>query len=107
VGPMYVDAWASGSGEALDRLQGALTPGAFYNTWVDDKITANIKELSSTFDRDARAKQYGELQQYMFDNPPFVYLYRPTIYEAYSTKVTGYAPTLPEVFDLSPVSVAK
>jgi peptide/nickel transport system substrate-binding protein len=106
VGPMYVDGWASGSGEALDRLQGALTPGAFYNTWVDDKLTEQIKTISTTFDRDQRAKLYSQLQRYMYDNPPFVYLYRQTIYEAVSSRVSGYVPTLTELYDLSVVSVS-
>jgi peptide/nickel transport system substrate-binding protein len=105
VGPMYVDSWSSDSGEALPRLQGALLPGNYYNTWEDETIVNYINELSRTIDRDARAGLYAELQQYMFDNPPFVYLYALNLYEATTSRVQGYSPRANEGYYLNAVSV--
>ncbi|MBA3871744.1 MAG: ABC transporter substrate-binding protein [Anaerolineae bacterium] len=107
VGPMYVDGWASGSGEALDRLQGALDPTGFYNTWVDTKLSDQINTLAATFDRDARAKLYKDLQKYMYDNPPFIYLYTQMIFEAVNSKVEGYSPTSTELINLTDISISK
>ncbi len=106
VGPLYVDGWASGSGEALDRLQGALDPTGFYNTWVDTKLSDQITTLAATFDRDARAKLYTELQKYMYDNPPFIYLYTQMIFEGVNSKVEGYSPTSTELINLSDISIS-
>lgn len=104
VGPMYVDSWSSASGEALERLDGALTPGNYYNTWVDDTIDDYITRIGSTIDRDERAGLYSELQAYMYENPPFIYLYQLNLFEAVNTRVQGYSPRAAEnyyVFDIT------
>lgn len=98
VGPMYVDSWSSGVGEALPRLQGALLPGNYYNTWEDSTIVDYVTRLSTTVDRDERAKLYGELQSYMFENPPFIYLYSLNLFEATRDRVQGYSPMANEGF---------
>ncbi|MDX2141029.1 MAG: ABC transporter substrate-binding protein [Chloroflexota bacterium] len=105
VGPMYVDSWSSGVGEALPRLQGALIPGNYYNTWEDETIVDLISQIETTVDRDARAALYGEIQQVMFDNPPFIYLYQLSIYEAIASNVEGYMPRANEGYDLTFVSL--
>jgi len=103
VGPMYVDSWSSGTGEALGRLEGALIPGNYYNTWNDDTITALIQQIGQTVDRDARAALYSELHAYMYENPPFIYLYAPQIFEAIDARITGYNPRANEGYDLTRV----
>jgi peptide/nickel transport system substrate-binding protein len=35
---------------------------------------------------------YGELQVYMQENPPFIYLYSPNAFEAINTRVQDYRP---------------
>jgi peptide/nickel transport system substrate-binding protein len=107
VGPMYVDSWSSEIGEALPRLQGALIPGNTYNTWEDPKITELIEKISATVDRDERAKLYGEIQKLMFDDPPFIYLYQPNIFEAVRAGVEGYSPRAAEEYYLKNVSVSE
>ncbi|MCS7069861.1 MAG: ABC transporter substrate-binding protein, partial [Anaerolinea sp.] len=69
VGPMYVDSWSSGTGEALGRLEGALIPGNYYNTWNDDRLTELIQQIGQTVDREARAALYREVHAYMYENP--------------------------------------
>lgn len=104
VGPMYVDSWSAASGEAYERLNGALTPGNYYNTWVDDTIANYITEIGSTIDRAARAALYGEIEAYMYDNPPFIYLYQLNLFEAVNKRVHGYSPRAAEnyyVFDIT------
>lgn len=98
VGPMYVDSWSSAVGEALPRLEGALRPGNYYNTWEDDTILNYIDQIAVTVDRDARAGLYGELQSYMYEAPPFIYLYSLNLFEATTDRVQGYSPRANEGF---------
>jgi peptide/nickel transport system substrate-binding protein len=106
VGPMYVDSWSSGVGEALPRLQGALIPGNYYNTWEDATIVDYLDQLDTTIDRETRAGLYGELSQYMYDNPPFIYLYALNLFEATSARLEGYLPRANEGYYLQNVSVS-
>jgi peptide/nickel transport system substrate-binding protein len=105
VGPMYVDSWSSTVGEALPRLVGALTPGAFYNTWENEALSRLIQQISTTTDRNARASLYRQLQRLMFDDPPFVYLYQLMVFEAVNARVQNYRPRAAEEFFLKGVSV--
>ncbi|GIW31789.1 MAG: glutathione ABC transporter substrate-binding protein [Meiothermus sp.] len=105
VGPMYVDSWSSTVGEALPRLLGALTPGAFYNTWEDETLSRLIAQAAITTDRNARASLYRQIQRRMFDDPPFVYLYQPVIFEAVNVRVQNYRPRAAEEYYLKNVSV--
>ena len=107
VGPMYVDSWSSAVGEALPRLQGALLPGEYYNTWEDETITNLINTIAGTVDRDERVGLYGELQAYMYDNPPFIYLYQLNLFEAVNTRVQGYHPRPAENYFLLNVTVTE
>jgi peptide/nickel transport system substrate-binding protein len=107
VGAMYVDSWSSTVGEALPRLTGSLIPGAFYNTWNDPELVKQINQIQITVDRKARGEQYKKLQKYMFENPPFVYLYQPVIFEAVNAKLAGYSPRSAEEYFLKSVSVSK
>ena len=107
VGPMLVDSWSSAVGEALPRLQGALLPGNYYNAWEDDEIVDYIDRIGTTVDREERAALYTELSAYMFENPPFIYLYQLNLFEAVSSRVQGYEPRPAENYFLMEVSVSE
>jgi ABC-type transport system substrate-binding protein len=73
---------------------------ASYSAWSDEKIDALLLEIKATPDQDERAALYGELQVYMQENPPFIYLYQPVQFEAINTRVQEYAPLPFEGYDL-------
>ncbi|MBC7814615.1 MAG: hypothetical protein H7175_25895, partial [Burkholderiales bacterium] len=105
VGPMFVDSWSTDLGEAINRLEGALIPENFYGAWDDETIIDLIGQIGSTVDRDARADLYREIQTYMYENPPFIYLYQPFAFEATGANVVGYSPRSNEGYDLRAVSL--
>jgi peptide/nickel transport system substrate-binding protein len=105
-GPMYVDSWSSEVGEALPRLQGALIPGNYYTTWNDAKFESIINEIDQTVDRGARAALYQELHVMMREDPPFIYMYQPVIFEAVNSAVDGYQPLPAEEYNLRAVRLA-
>ena len=105
VGAMFVDSWSSTIGEALTPLDGALRPGNYYTAWEDPRFEALIDEITTTVDRDARAELYVQVHELMRDEPPFIYLYQPTIFEAVSERVQGYAPRAAEEYYLFRVSL--
>lgn len=91
--PLFGDSWSEASGEAYPRLLGALGGwDASFSAWSDPEIDRLLKEISTTVDDDARAELYRELQRYMYDNPPFIYLYQPVTFEAINPRVQNYAP---------------
>ncbi|MEX2502026.1 MAG: ABC transporter substrate-binding protein [Trueperaceae bacterium] len=102
-GPMYVDSWSSEVGEALPRLEGALTPGNYYNTWEDERIADLILQIEQEVDREARAELYQEMHDLMREDPPFIYLYQPVIFEAINENLVGYAPRPAEDYFLHSV----
>ena len=105
VGAMFVDSWSSTIGEALPRLDGALMPGNYYAAWHDERFAELIGEIERTVDRDARAALYREIHELMRDEPPFIYLYQPTIFEAVNDRVQGYLPRAAEEYFLDRVSL--
>ncbi len=105
VGPMFVDSWSSTVGEALPRLTGALIPSNFYGAWDDQDLVKQINAIRTTIDRKARAKLYSNLQKTMYDDPPFIYLYQPVIFEATSSRVQDYQPRSAEEYFLKNVSL--
>ena len=105
VGAMFVDSWSSAIGEALPRLEGALVPGNYYTAWEDERFADLVEEITLTVDRDARAALYREMHELMRDDPPFIYIYQPTIFEAVNERVQGYAPRAAEEYYLFRVSL--
>ena len=104
--PLFGDSWSATIGEALPRLIGALTgEGASFSSWSDPTIIDLINEISVTVDDEARAALYGELQTYMRENPPFIYLYEPVTFEAIRTRVENYKPRAAEQYYLYDVDV--
>ena len=55
---------------------------------IDDLLA----KISTTVDREARKALYEELQVYMQENPPFIYLYEPVAFEAVQNRVMDYYP---------------
>jgi peptide/nickel transport system substrate-binding protein len=99
--PLFGDSWSSAVGEAYPRLVGALDGwDASYSAWYDEKLAAMLDEIAITVDQDARAKLYEELQVYMQENPPFIYLYEPMTFEAVNTRVQNYKPRSAETYFL-------
>lgn len=91
--PLFGDRWADESGEAYNRLFGALG-GADqpYSSWDDPVIQDYLEEIATTVDREARKKVYEDLQVYMQENPPFIYLEEPMTFEAVRDTVQDYYP---------------
>ena len=99
--PLFGDSWSATGGEAYRRLTGAL--GGFdasYSSWSDAEIDRLLGEIKVTADQDERAALYGELQVYMRENPPFIYLYEPIQFEAINTRVQAYSPRSAETYFL-------
>jgi peptide/nickel transport system substrate-binding protein len=100
-----VDSWSIQSSEAYSRLQGALNKGDSYaNFWTQD-IQDLLDQIATTVDVDQRAALYGDIQQVMRDDPPFVYLYYPEVFEAVRSRVQNYHPRGAEQYYLWDVSV--
>lgn len=102
--PLFGDSWSSPGLDAYQRLFGALGgQEASFSAWSEPAIDDLLAEIIITVDTDARAALYEELQQYMYDNPPFIYLYEPISFEATSDRVVNYKPRSAEeyyLFDL-------
>ncbi len=99
--PLFGDSWSAVGGEAYRRLKGALGGwDASYSAWSDPEIDRLLEEIKSTPDQEARAKLYEELQVYMKENPPFIYLYQPVAFEAINTRVQNYKPRPAETYFL-------
>lgn len=104
--PLFGDSWSATIGEALPRLIGALTgEAASFSAWSDPTIIDLINEISVTVDDDARAELYGELQAYMRENPPFIYLYEPVTFEAIRTHVKNHKPRAAEQYYLYDIDI--
>jgi peptide/nickel transport system substrate-binding protein len=104
--PLFGDSWSAAGGEAFRRLTGALGGwDASYSAWSDETIDALLAEIQATADQDERAALYGELQEYMQEDPPFIYLYQPVAFEAINIRVQGYDPLPFEGYDLFDVFV--
>ena len=99
--PLFGDSWSAVGGEAYRRLKGALGGwDASYSAWSDPEIDRLLEEIKGTPDQEARAKLYEELQVYMQENPPFIYLYQPVAFEAINTRVQNYKPRPAETYFL-------
>lgn len=104
--PLFGDSWSERSGEALPRLKGALGGmKSSYSSWSDPKIDEYLKKIGSTTDEKKRAQLYMDLQRYMQEDPPFIYLYEPETFEAVNPKVKNYTPRPAEQYYLKSVEI--
>ncbi|MFO7740727.1 MAG: ABC transporter substrate-binding protein [Anaerolineae bacterium] len=91
--PLFGDSWGNPDGEAYPRLLGALGGwDAAYSAWSDPKIDELLQEIGTTVDQDAREALYEELQVYVKENPPFIYLYEAVGFEGLNARVQDYNP---------------
>jgi peptide/nickel transport system substrate-binding protein len=99
--PLFGDSWSAQAGEAFRRMTGALMGNdAAYSSWYDENIVDLLNQIKATVDREARTKLYEDLQVYMKENPPFIYLYEPVAFEAVNTRVQEYKPRSSETYYL-------
>jgi len=99
--PLFGDSWSSPLGEAYNRLIGALGGwDASYSAWSDPVIDEYLTDIEQTIDFDEREKLYEDLQVYMKENPPFIYLYQLMTFEAKNTRVQVYTPRPAEDYHL-------
>jgi peptide/nickel transport system substrate-binding protein len=91
--PLFGDSWSSTLGEAYNRLLGALDGwDASYSSWSDPVIDDYLDQIAQAIDFEERKKLYEDLQVYMQENPPFIYLYQLMTFEAMNTRVQNYTP---------------
>jgi peptide/nickel transport system substrate-binding protein len=91
--PLFGDSWSSTLGEAYNRLQGALGGwDASYSSWSDPTIDEYLANIEQAIDFEERKQLYEELQVYMQEDPPFIYLYQLMTFEAINTRVQNYTP---------------
>lgn len=95
--PLFVDSWSVTTSEAYETVWKVHWADQTYANWANEKIFGQLEQLLNTVDVDARAKLYGEVQTYMRENPPFVYLYYPQAFEGVNKRVAGYAPAAPRI----------
>jgi peptide/nickel transport system substrate-binding protein len=99
--PLFGDSWSSVLGEAYNRLLGALGGwDASYSAWSDPKIDEMLADIAMAVDFDERKALYEDLQVYMQEDPPFIYLYQPMAFEAIRTRVQNYTPRAAEDYFL-------
>jgi peptide/nickel transport system substrate-binding protein len=104
--PLFGDSWSATIGEALPRLIGALKGAdSSFSAWSDPTLIDLVDQISVTVDDDERGALYGEVQQYMRENPPFIYLYEPVTFEAVRTRVENYKPRAAEQYYLYDIDV--
>jgi peptide/nickel transport system substrate-binding protein len=103
--PIFVDAWSVTLPEAYQRLSGSLNEGETYANWLNPELDGLVKQVATTVDIEERAALYGEIQQIMRDDPPFIYLYYPEAFEGVRTRVVNYQPRSAEQYFLWDVSV--
>lgn len=104
--PLFGDSWSTQDGEALNRLQGALGEDASYAAWNTPEIQDYIDRIGTTVDAEERGQLYAELQQILYDDPPFIYLYQPNTFEAINSAVQNYKPRDAEDYFLKEVFIA-
>ncbi len=104
--PLFGDAWSSSVGEAFPRLIGSVGGmDASYAAWYDPKLEKMVKQIQQTVDQNKRAQLYKEIQKYMHDDPPFIYLYQLIAFEATSKRVINYKPRVSEQYYLKAVDI--
>jgi peptide/nickel transport system substrate-binding protein len=104
--PLFGDSWSTADGEALNRLIGAVRADSSYAAWGEPTIDDFLARIETEVDPVARAGLYSELHQYMYDNPPFIYLYEPNTFEAINAVVQNYKPRAAENYYLKEVFLA-
>lgn len=87
--PIYLNADLPEAGSMLFQRYHSSTTGTFYQgEWLrDPRFDARIEEALRTLDRDARFAIYHELQQYIMELSPTIYVFDQLQKHAYQTYV--------------------
>ena len=105
--PLFGDSWSNANPEGWDRLEGSMGgERASFSAWSDPVVDQLLLDILATPDDGARADLYRDVQQQMYDDPPFIYLYIPFSFEARSDKVDNYKPRSAEEYWLFDLAVA-
>jgi peptide/nickel transport system substrate-binding protein len=91
LGEMFMDSWGSSNGEAIQRLTGTLDEGEAYANWFDPQLVEMIHQVRTTMDPAERVETYGKIYDYMFNDPPFLYLVQEVTFSAINTRVQNFA----------------
>ncbi len=89
---IFGDSWSNALSEPIDRITGALGIESNWAAWNTPEIEDMITRLKTTVDDDERRGVYSEFQKLMQEDPPFIWLYQPRVFEAISTRVQNYQP---------------
>lgn len=104
--PLFGDSWSSSLGEAFPRLAGSVGgEDAGFAAWLDPVLVEMVGRLQLTPDRSERAELYTQILRYMREDPPFIYLYQMTAFDAANTRVKDFQPRVSGVYFLKGVSL--
>ena len=104
---LFGDSWPNFTGEALGRLRWLVGAQSPYAVWRDPEIEAQLQGIEQEFDPFSRGARYEALSAYLWENPPFIYLYEPNTFEAVGAAVQNYAPLASEDYYLGTVYLAE
>ncbi|MEZ4864665.1 MAG: ABC transporter substrate-binding protein [Caldilineaceae bacterium] len=105
--PLFVDSWSNTITEAYSRIEGAVGKDQSYANWADEKLYDLLDQTLTTADVDARADLYAQIQSYMQETMPFVFLYLPQAFEGVNNRVQNYQPRGAENYYLWDVSISE
>jgi peptide/nickel transport system substrate-binding protein len=106
---LYTLSLGSTTGDPDNILQGFFGPDRIGKTWnfgayKNDEVAALVAEARSTVNDDERKAMYLKIQQKIFADVPWLFMYRTTSYMALSNKITTLhvleGPEFPYLFDL-------
>jgi peptide/nickel transport system substrate-binding protein len=106
---LYTLSWGSSTGDPDRIVQALFNSKRAGQTWnfgsfENKDIDKLIDEGASTVDSDKRRAIYGEIQDKLFADAPWLFMYRTTGYMALSDKITTIhtleGPEFPYLFDL-------
>lgn len=89
---LYMLGWGSSTGDPDQVLQSMFHSNRAGQAWnfksfADTEIDAMIDEAGTTFDEDTRRTIYAEIQQRLFGDAPWLFMYRAATFTAVSDKV--------------------
>ncbi|MGH3750583.1 MAG: ABC transporter substrate-binding protein, partial [Micromonosporaceae bacterium] len=101
---VYVDNWSSAKFDAAVALNGGSTdPYLIYNRYFtsdgslttpaaygSDKLDTLLRDSNASTDEAEREQIFGDLQQQLLHDSPWVWLFRNQMHYAASTKLTGF-----------------
>lgn len=89
---LYMLGWGGSTGDPDQVLNSMFNSERLgeawnYKSFSDPEIEEMIEQAGTTFDEEAREELYAEIQQRLFDDAPWLFMYRGTNYTAVNDKV--------------------